>query len=173
MARSWFNRPQDLRELDDAREQNPHWFQSNQMLGGVCYVDLFANNIEGIRKKIPYFKELGLTYIHLMPLFKAPEGENDGGYAVSSYRDVNPSLGTIKQLSSLARDLREAGISLVVDLVFNHTSDEHIWAERAKAGDEEYMDFYRIFPAASLPSRYEQNLREIFPEEHAGAFSPS
>lgn len=172
MARAWFDRPQDLRELDDAREQDPHWFQSNKMLGGVCYVDLFANNLEGVRKKIPYFKELGLTYIHLMPLFKAPEGENDGGYAVSSYREVNPSLGTMKQLSSLARNFREAGISLVLDLVFNHTSDEHIWAERAKAGDEEYMDFYRIFPSRELPGRYEQNLREIFPEEHAGAFSP-
>ncbi len=172
MARSWFNRPQDLRELDDVREQNPHWFQSNQMLGGICYVDLFANNLDGIRKKIPYFKELGLTYIHLMPLFKAPDGENDGGYAVSSYREVHPPLGTMKQLASLARDFREAGISLVVDLVFNHTSDEHIWAERAKAGDEEYMDFYRIFPSRELPSRYEQNLREIFPEEHSGAFSP-
>lgn len=172
MARSWFDRPQDLRELDDAREQDPHWFQSNQMLGGVCYVDLFANTLEGIRKKIPYFKELGLTYIHLMPLFKAPEGKNDGGYAVSSYRDVNPSLGTVRQLSSLARDFRKADISLVVDLVFNHTSDEHIWAERAKQGDEEYMDFYCIFPDRETPDRYAQNLREIFPDEHPGAFSP-
>lgn len=172
MARSWFERPQDLRELDTAREENPRWFQSNQMIGGVCYVNLFANNLEGIRKKIPYFKELGLTYLHLMPLFKAPEGENDGGYAVSSYREVHPPLGTMKQLSSLSHDFREAGISLVVDLVFNHTSDEHIWAQRAKAGDEEYMDFYRIFPSRELPQRYEQNLREIFPEEHSGAFSP-
>ena len=172
MARSWFERPQDLRELDDVREQNPHWFQSNQMLGGVLYVDLFAENLDGVRKKIPYFKELGLTYIHLMPLFKAPEGENDGGYAVSSYREVNPPLGTMKQLSSLAREFRKAGISLVVDLVFNHTSDEHLWAERAKQGDEDFMDFYRLFPDRELPSLYEQNLREIFPEEHAGAFSP-
>ncbi|MCC6987200.1 MAG: hypothetical protein IT309_12270, partial [Anaerolineales bacterium] len=123
MACAWFERPQDLRELDDAREQNPLWFQSNHMLGGVCYVDLFANNLDGIRKKIPYFKELGLTYIHLMPLFNAPEGENDGGYAVSSYREVKPALGAMKQLASLARDFREAGISLVLDLVFNHTSD--------------------------------------------------
>ena len=172
MARAWFERPRDLRELDDAREQNPLWFQSNHMLGGVCYVDLFANNLDGIRKKIPYFKELGLTYIHLMPLFNAPEGENDGGYAVSSYREVKPALGAMKQLASLARDFREAGISLVLDLVFNHTSDEHTWAERAKQGDEEYMDFYRIFPDRELPDLYEQNLREIFPEEHAGAFSP-
>jgi len=171
IARSWFSRTIDLRKLDNAREKNPLWFQSNQMLGGVCYVDLFANDLEGIKSKIPYFKELGLTYLHLMPLFKAPEGENDGGYAVSSYREIHPPLGTMKQLKSLARALRTAGISLVVDLVFNHTSDEHLWAERAKAGDEDYMDFYRIFSSREMPDRYEQNLREIFPEEHQGAFT--
>lgn len=172
IARSWFDRPIDLRELDAFREKNPLWFQSNQMLGGVCYVDLFANNLEGVKSKIPYFKELGLTYLHLMPLFKKPEGGNDGGYAVSSYREAHPPLGTMKQLASLARELRNANISLVLDLVFNHTSDEHLWAERAKAGDEDYMDHYRIFPSRQMPNRYEQNLRDIFPEEHAGAFSP-
>jgi amylosucrase len=171
LATSWFARPVDLCELDNAREKDPLWFQSNQMLGGVCYVDLFANDLEGVKSKIPYFKELGLTYLHLMPLFKAPEGENDGGYAVSSYRDVHPPLGTMEHLASLAREFRQAGISLVVDLVFNHTSDEHLWAERAKAGDDEYSDFYHIFPSRELPDHYEHNLREIFPEEHAGAFT--
>jgi len=171
LARSWFARPRDLRALDQARETNPLWFQSNQMLGGVCYVDLFANNIEGIKSKIPYFKELGLTYLHLMPLFKTPEGENDGGYAVSSYREVHPPLGTMEQLAALAHELRNAGISLVVDLVFNHTADEHIWAEHAKSGDDEYADFYRIFPSREMPNAYEQTLREIFPDEHAGAFT--
>jgi glycosidase len=171
LASAWFARPADLRELDNAREENPLWFQSNQMLGGVCYVDLFAGDLKGVKSKIPYFKELGITYLHLMPLFKAPESENDGGYAVSSYREVHPPLGTMKQLASLARELRQAGISLVVDLVFNHTSDEHIWAERAKAGDEDFMDFYRIFSTREMPDRYEQNLREIFPEEHSGAFT--
>jgi amylosucrase len=172
LARAWFTRPTDLRALDQAREANPLWFQSNQMLGGVCYVDLFAGDLEGVKSKIPYFKELGLTYLHLMPLFKAPKGENDGGYAVSSYREVHPPLGTMEQLTSLARELRNAGISLVLDLVFNHTSDEHTWAERAKAGDEEYMDFYRISPSRELPDAYERTLREIFPDEHPGAFSP-
>jgi glycosidase len=171
LASAWFARPADLRELDKAREKNPLWFQSNQMLGGVCYVDLFAADLEGLKSKIPYFKELGITYLHLMPLFKAPENENDGGYAVSSYREVYPPLGTMKQLAALAREFRQAGISLVVDLVFNHTSDEHLWAERAKAGDEDYMDFYRIFPTREMPDRYEQNLRDIFPEEHPGAFT--
>jgi amylosucrase len=171
LARSWFARPQDLRALDRAREADPLWFQSNQMLGGVCYIDLFAGDLEGIKSKIPYFEELGLTYLHLMPLFKARNGENDGGYAVSSYREVHAPLGTMEQLASLAREFRSAGISLVVDLVFNHTSDEHIWAERARSGDEEYLDFYRIFPDRTMPDAYERSLREIFPDEHLGAFT--
>jgi amylosucrase len=171
LAQLWFKREADLRALDQVRESDPLWFQSNQMLGGVCYVDLFAGNLEGVKSRIPYFQELGLTYLHLMPLFKAPAGENDGGYAVSSYRDVHAPLGTMAELAALASELRKAGISLVVDLVFNHTSDEHLWAERAKAGEAEYLDFYRIFPSRELPDRYEQNLREIFPEEHTGAFT--
>lgn len=172
LARAWFERSNELRALDEAREANPLWFQSNRMLGGVCYVDRFAENLQGVKSKIPYLKELGLTYLHLMPLFKMPEGENDGGYAVSSYREVHPPLGTIEQLASLAHDLRQAGISLALDLVFNHTSDEHTWADRAKAGEEEFMNYYRIFPDRGLPDAFERTLREIFPEEHPGAFSP-
>lgn len=171
LARSWFARPNDLRVLDQEREADPLWFQSNQMLGGVCYVDLFSGTLEGIKSRIPFFQELGLTYLHLMPLFKSPDGENDGGYAVSSYREIHPPLGTMEQLASLARELRSAGISLVLDLVFNHTSHEHIWAERAKAGDEESLAFYRIFPSRDLPDAYERTLREIFPDEHSGAFT--
>jgi glycosidase len=172
LARAWFARPVDLRTLDAARELDPLWFQSNQMLGGVIYVDLFAGDLEGVRSKLPYFQELGLTYLHLMPLFKVPESENDGGYAVSSYREVHPPLGTMAQLASLARDLRAAGISLVVDLVFNHTSNEHLWARRAQAGDPDFVDFYFIFPDRTLPDAYERTLREIFPDEHPGSFSP-
>ncbi|MEL7626585.1 MAG: amylosucrase [Anaerolineaceae bacterium] len=171
MARASFQRPADLRELDRERETNPLWFQSNQVVGGVCYVDLFAGNLQGIRAKIPYFKELGLTYLHLMPVFKMPVDENDGGYAVSSFREVNPSLGTMAELSQLSRELREQGICLVLDLVINHTSDEHEWALKAKAGEPEYRDMYGIFPDRMVPDLYEKNLREIFPEEHPGAFT--
>jgi amylosucrase len=171
LARMWFARPADLRALDAERESNSLWFQSQAMLGGVCYVDLFAGDLKGVRKKIPYFKELGLTYLHLMPLFKVPEGENDGGYAVSSYREVRPELGTMQQLSALASDLRHQGISLVLDLVFNHTSNEHEWALRALAGEVEYQEYYRMFPDRRMPDAYEANLREIFPDEHPGAFT--
>jgi len=171
LAKSWLNRPSDLKELDLAREANPDWFLSNQMVGGVCYVDLFAENLIGIQKKIPYFKELGLTYLHLMPLFKSPIGENDGGYAISSYRDVNPELGSMKQLTDLSHKLRENGISLVLDFVFNHTSNEHEWALKARSGDLQYQDYYFMFPDRQIPDAYERNLREIFPEQRPGSFT--
>ena len=170
-ARMWLARSAELKALDGAREQDPQWFQSNQMLGGVCYVDLFAGDLNGLRAKIPYFKEFGLTYLHLMPLFRCPEGNNDGGYAVSSYREVDPQLGTIEQLRDLAGELRNTGISLVLDFVFNHTSDEHRWALKARSGDREFQDYYRMYADRAMPDAYERNLREIFPDEHPGAFT--
>ena len=168
---AWAARPADLKALDAQRESHPLWFQSEQMLGGVCYVDLFAGNLEGIQASIPYFKELGLSYLHLMPLFRCPEGNSDGGYAVSSYREVNPALGTMADLQALALALRREGISLVLDFIFNHTSDEHAWAQGCLAGDAQYRDFYYLFPDRTLPDQYDRTLREIFPDQHPGGFS--
>ncbi len=170
-ARMWLARPAELKALDARREADPRWFQSSRMLGGVCYVDRFAGNLAGIRARIPYFKELGLTYLHLMPLFLCPAGENDGGYAVSSYRDVNPALGSMAQLADLAAELRRSGISLVLDLVYNHTSDEHEWARRALAGDPDYQDYYLMFPDRRMPDAYDAHLREIFPDVRRGSFT--
>ena len=169
-ASSWDERPADLKAIDDAKEQDSGWFLSNSMLGGVCYVDRYAETLDGVRAKIPYFKELGLTYLHLMPLFLAPEPHSDGGYAVSSYREVNPALGSMEQLRTLAADLRANGISLVVDFIFNHTSNEHEWARKAAAGDPEYSDYYWIFPDRTMPDAFEQQVREIFPDDHPGSF---
>ncbi len=171
MARSWMARPEWLKHLDSEREADPVWFQSQRMLGGVLYVDLFAGTLSGVREHIPYLKELGLTYLHLMPLFDAPKGNSDGGYAVSSYRDVNPALGTMDELRELASELHKNGISLVLDFVFNHTSDEHMWAKRAQAGDEEFLEFYFTFPDRTQPDEYQRTLREIFPTVRRSSFT--
>ncbi len=167
---SWNARSFELRIRDAQRAASPDWFQSERMLGGVCYVDRYAGNLAGIRDQIPYFRDLGLTYLHLMPLFESPAGDNDGGYAVSSYRRVDASLGTMAQLSELAAELRTAGISLVLDFIFNHTSNEHEWAQKAVAGDPEFEDFYFIFEGREMPDAYERTTREIFPDDHAGSF---
>jgi len=171
-ARSWADRPAELKVLDAVREQDTGWFLSNKMLGGVCYVDRYAGNLDGVRDRIPYFRELGLTYLHLMPLFLAPEPNSDGGYAVSSYREVNPRLGTMEQLRGLAAELRANGISLVVDFIFNHTSDEHEWARKASAGDPGHSDYYWIYPDRTMPDAFEEHVREIFPDDHPGSFVP-
>jgi amylosucrase len=141
------------------------------MVGGMCYVDLFAGTLQGLRKRLPYFKKLGVTYLHLMPLFESPEGNSDGGYAVSSYRRLNPKLGTIEELAELACEFQDHGISLVLDFVFNHTSDEHEWARRAQAGDPEYESFYFLFPDRTIPDAYERTLREILPALRRGSFT--
>jgi amylosucrase len=169
-ARMWLARPADLKALDTEREANPQWFQSQDMLGGVCYVDLFAGDLAGIRSKIPYLRGLGLTYLHLMPLYLSPS-EDDGGYAVSSYREVKPALGTMTELVDLATELRRNGISLVLDFVYNHTSDEHKWAQRALAGDSEYLEYFLIFPDRQMPDAYDAHLREIFPGVRRGSFT--
>lgn len=172
LATSWQQRSPELRALDAAREADADWFQSNRMLGGVIYVDRYATDLEGVRARIPYFQELGLTYLHLMPLFLAPEENSDGGYAVSSYREVSPALGDMAQLTALAAELRQAGIALVVDFIFNHTSNEHEWAKRALNGEREFEDYYWVFDDREMPDAYERTVREIFPDDHPGSFVP-
>ncbi|WP_309617253.1 amylosucrase [Salinibacterium sp.] len=172
LEESWEQRPPSLKALDDTREAHPDWFESNRMLGGVCYVDLYGGDLAGIHSRIPYFRELGLTYLHLMPLFEAPAENSDGGYAVSSYRRVNPALGTMSELAQLAEELRDNGISLVLDFIFNHTSSEHEWARKALVGDPAFTDFYLIYPDRAQPDAFELTTREIFPDDHPGSFVP-
>lgn len=170
-TKMWLDRSDDLKALDVMLQADPHWYQSHRMVGAMCYVDLFAENLGGLRDRLSYLKELGITYLHLMPLFKTPEGDNDGGYAISSYREVNPSLGTMKELTQLATELRQYGISLVIDFVFNHTSDEHEWAKKALEGDLDYQEYYRMYPDRQQPDAFEKTVNSVFPDEHPGCFT--
>ena len=170
-GKAYAKRPSDLKLLDQKRLLQPDWFQKPDMLGYVCYTDRFAGNLNGVAQKIDYLNELGVTYLHLMPLLKPRPGANDGGYAVMDYRAVNPALGTMDDLANLATDLRHNGISLCIDLVCNHTAKEHEWAQKARAGDSIYQDYYLLFPDRTLPDAYEETLREIFPDFKAGNFT--
>ena len=170
-AQAWCDRAEPLRELDRQRINDPTWFQSQTVTGGALYVDLFSENLGRLREHIGYFQELGLTYLHLMPLFAVRPGDNDGGYAISNYRSVDPRLGTIDDLRLLAQDLHKVGITLVLDFVFNHTSEDHEWAQQAHAGVREYQQFYHIYPDRNWPDAYEKTLREIFPTVRRGNFT--
>lgn len=168
---AYANRSDSLKLLDRQREKNPLWFQDERMIGAVAYVDLFADNLQGLMDRIPYLQELGITYLHLMPLFQSPPDRSDGGYAISDYRQVNPRLGKMAELAKVAKHLRVQGISLTLDFVFNHTSDQHPWALYAKAGKKKFQDYYYTFPDRTMPDQYEATLREIFPEQAPGNFT--
>lgn len=170
-ANAYADRSAELHAVDGRRCNDTTWYQSQKMVGGALYVDLFSDNLVQLREHINYFKELGLTYLHLMPLFAVRPGDNDGGYAISNYRSVDPRLGTMDDLRAFADDLRNSGISLVLDFVFNHTADDHSWAAQAKSGDREYQQYYYMFDDRTLPDEYEKNLREIFPTVRRGNFT--
>ena len=165
------DRPVALRALDRRREVDPGWFQRARMVGYVAYADLFAGDLAGVRQRLDYLAELGVTYLHLMPLLAPRDGDNDGGYAVVDYDAVDPRLGSMTDLERLAADLHDRGMSLCVDLVLNHTAAEHPWALAAAAGDPAYRSFYRIFPVRVEPDRYERTLPEVFPDTAPGSFT--
>ena len=170
-ARHAAERKPELAALDTSRELDEQWFQRPSMIGYVAYADRFAGNLRGVRDHLDYLSELGITYLHLMPLLAPRLGENDGGYAVADYRAVDPRLGSMDDLAALADALRERQMSLCIDLVVNHTAREHDWAQRALGGDEHYRRFYHVFPDRLFPDRYEQTLREVFPEWAPGNFT--
>jgi amylosucrase len=161
----------ELRRLDARRLADPDWYQSERMVGYAGYADRMADGLAGVAELIPHLQSLGVTYLHLLPVLEAREGENDGGYAVASYRRVDPRLGTMEDLESLATDLRAEGISLCIDVVCNHTADTHDWARRALAGDAAYQGYYLMFPDREMPDAYEESLREIFPAASPGSFT--
>jgi amylosucrase len=164
-------RPQTQRLLDRRREIDPAWFQRSRMIGYVCYADRFAGSLPGVRRHLDYLAELGVTYLHLMPLLRPRAGENDGGYAVADYHAVDPRVGTMADLQALAGDLHERGMVLCVDLVLNHTAREHEWARKALAGEPGYREMYLVYPDRTEPDRYERTLPEVFPDTAPGSFT--
>ena len=171
IARAAASRDPELRRLDHEREITPDWLQREQAVGYVTYVDRFAGTLGGLGERLPYLRELGVGYLHLMPLLRMRPEPNDGGYAVVDYGAVEPALGTIDDLRDLAAGLRASGMALCIDVVVNHTAREHPWAQAAIAGDPAMLARYRTFPDRTLPDRYERTLPEVFPDIAPGSFS--
>ncbi|MBN2656944.1 MAG: amylosucrase [Spirochaetales bacterium] len=165
MVEKYSLRPPALRSADSG------WFKRENPVAMMLYVDLFNRNLSGLEKKIGYFADLGISAVHLMPLFKTPEGDHDGGYAVSDYSRVRSDLGTMEQLAGIAGKMREKGIHLILDFILNHTSDEHEWSLKARSGDPEYRDYYFIFDTREEADEYDRSLREIFPSVRRGNFT--
>ncbi|MBR2700386.1 MAG: amylosucrase, partial [Clostridia bacterium] len=171
MAAAYEARPESLRTLDRAREADPDWYKGNDLTGMLMYVGPFAGNLQGVREKLDYIQESGVNYLHLMPLLESPPDKSDGGYAVSDFRKVQPELGTMDDLAALADDCHARGIAVCLDFVMNHTSEDHEWARRARAGDVGCQQRYFFYDSWEIPNAYEQTVPQVFPTTAPGNFS--
>ena len=171
LYRTWEERPESLKMMDRAREEYPDWYKGHDLVGMLMYVNAFAGTLKGVRKKLDYVSDCGVNYLHLMPLLESPKGRSDGGYAVSDFRKVQPELGTMEDLKILAEDCHERGIAVCLDFVMNHTSEDHEWARRARAGEKEYQDRYFFYDDWTIPNAFEQTVPQVFPTTAPGNFT--
>lgn len=171
MAMQYIRRPAQLRQLDLERERDYGWFLSQQWVGMALYCSGFTENLKNLEGRLSYFQELGVNLVHVMPVMRCPEGSSDGGYAVSDFQEINPEVGTLEDVRGLAQSMRKRGILLVLDVVVNHTSNEHEWALRARSGEQKYQDYYYTFATRNVPDMFEQSMPEIFPETAPGNFT--
>ncbi len=171
LIEAFAGRPEALKALDRDREARPNWLMSEKWVGMMLYVDRFAGTLRDLENKLDYLQELGVNWVHLMPLLQSPPGSNDGGYAVSNYREVDPRFGSLDDLRRIADLLHNRGMLLTLDLVMNHTSDQHEWALQALQGSKQHQDYFYFYPDRNIPDQFEASLPEIFPHSAPGNFT--
>ena len=171
ITEAYINRPPFLKEKDEEKLKQGFWFLSNKITGMSLYVDRFCGDVKTLETKLDYFKELGVNFLHLMPIFESPANESDGGYAVSDFRKVDKRFGSLEDLESLQKKMNEEGMYIMVDIVLNHTSNQHEWAMKAKAGDENYQQYFYAYNDRTLPDEFNKTMPEVFPEAAPGNFT--
>jgi len=171
MAKQYIQRPDEFKTKDLEREKNHNWFLSQEWVGMALYTDGFSSNLQGLQSKLSYFQELGINIIHIMPILRCPTGKSDGGYAVSDFRQVDHRIGSMQDLSNLVENLQKRNILLILDVVVNHTSNEHQWAQRARKGEKKYQNYYYLFNTREIPDMFEETMLEVFPETSPGSFT--
>lgn len=167
----YLERNADLKAVDAQREQNPEWYKTNEMLGMMFYIENFGKNMKGVEEKLDYIEKCNVNYVHLMPFLDTVEGRSDGGYAVADFRKVRPDLGTMEDLEHLTAACHKKNINVCMDFVMNHTSEDHEWAKRARAGEGEYMARYFFYDNYSIPEQYERTVPQVFPTTAPGNFT--
>ncbi|MHB8952319.1 MAG: alpha-amylase family glycosyl hydrolase [Pirellulaceae bacterium] len=171
LAHRYIERTPALRKSDLAREKDYNWFLSQKWVAMALYCDRFAGDLQGLRIRLPYLQELGINVLHIMPILDCPPDHSDGGYAVRDFFRIDPRFGSTEDVEDLAGTLRKRDMLLVLDVVVNHTSNEHQWAQRARQGEKKYQDYYYVFDNREIPDAYEEAMPEVFPVASPGNFT--
>ena len=171
MRKAYHTRKQNLKKIDEMRVKDADWYKKSELLGMMLYTDAFAENLNGVKKRLDYIESCQVNYLHLMPLLASPRGRSDGGYAVADFRSVQPELGTMAELESLTDACHKRNICVCLDFVMNHTSEDHEWARRARQGEREYMDRYYFYDNYDLPAEFEKTVPQVFPTTAPGNFT--
>jgi len=171
LARQYIRRSASLKKTDLAREKDHNWFVNQHWAGMALYSDGFAEDLKGLQNKLHYLQELGINMLHIMPVLDCPPGNSDGGYAVRDFRKVDERIGTLADIKTLSANLKKRGMLLTLDVVVNHTSYEHEWAEQAREGDKKFQDYYYVYSDREMPDMFEESMPEIFPETSPGNFT--
>jgi len=168
MNKAKAQRKSELVQMDETHAQ---WVFSQDMVGMTLYVDLFSQDLRHLIEKVSYFEDLGITYVHLMPLLKPRDGENDGGYAVEDYRQIDPRLGSLEDFIDVLDTFRHHGIRVCIDYVVNHVAKEHEWAKAALQHDVEKQGYFIMYDTDEIPNLYNQTVPEVLPDKCPGNFT--
>lgn len=171
LAVNYINRSRELKKLDIQRERDHNWFLSQEWVGMALYANAYADDLQGLGKRLGYLQQLGVNMLHVMPILKCPPGASDGGYAVSDYRNVDERVGSLEDVSELHAKLRARDMLLILDVVVNHVSDQHEWAQHAREGNPVYQDYFYAFSSRDIPDMFEETMPEVFPETSPGNFT--
>ena len=99
-----------------------------------------VGDLRGIIEKLPYLKKLGIDVVWFNPFFPSPQ--NDNGYDISDYKNIDPMFGTMDDFEELVKKMQDLDMEIMLDMVLNHTSTDHIWFKKALLGDKKYQDYY-------------------------------
>jgi len=171
LVMQYIQRAPALKELDLEREKDHNWFLHQKWVGMALYCREFGGDLSGLQSHLGFLQDLGINLVHIMPILDCPKGKSDGGYAVRDFRSIDARIGTMEDLDDLITNLRKREILLTLDVVVNHTSEEHEWAEKARQGDKTYQDYYYVFDTRETPDMYEESMPEVFPETAPGNFT--
>ncbi len=156
---------------NSAAEVQQPWFSKTPIVAMTLYIDLFSKNIISMKEKLNYFQTLGVNLIHLMPILKTREEENDGGYAVVDFNDVDPKFGTKEDLLDVIHFFHEHGIRIMIDFVLNHVAKEHQWAIKAIDGDVFYQNYFMMYDDDFVPSQFDLTVPLVIPERKKTNFT--